>query len=210
MAESAVKFLLDKLAPFFKHDLQLLRGGVREEIVYLRGELERMTAFLRIADASEESDEELKVWVKQLRDIAHDSEDVLDEFTLLQAHDHGEGLYGSIQRLSCCIKNTKARYRIASELQGINLRIRKISEVHKRLRHKFNMAEQGSGSTSASNTWGDHRGDALLLEKTDIVGIDKPIKQLIGWLVKGGSGREIVSVAGMGGMGKNYPGEASL
>ncbi|KAM5573619.1 hypothetical protein ABKV19_013251 [Rosa sericea] len=202
MAESAVKFLLDKLAPLFENDLQLLRGGVREEIVYLRGELERMTAFLRVADASEESDEELKVWVKQLRDIAHDSEDVLDEFTLLQAHDHGEGLYGSIHRLSCCIKNTKARYRIASELQGINFRIRKISDVHRRLRHKFNMAEQGAGSSNACNTWDDHRGDALLLEKTDIVGIDKPIKQLVGWLVKGGSGREVVSVAGMGGMGK--------
>ncbi|KAI5327378.1 hypothetical protein L3X38_026774 [Prunus dulcis] len=201
MAESAVKFLLEKVAPLFENDLQLLKG-VREEILYLRGELERMTAFLRIADAFEENDAEVKVWIKQVRDIAHDSEDVLDEFTLLQAHDHGEGLYGSIHRFSCCIKNTKARYRVASELQGINSRIRKISEVHKRLRHKFNMAEQGSGSSTAGHMWEDHRGDALLLEKTDIVGIDEPIKQLVGWLLTGGSGREVVSVAGMGGLGK--------
>ncbi|XP_040366513.1 disease resistance protein RPM1 isoform X2 [Rosa chinensis] len=201
MAESAVKFLLDKLAPLFENELQLLRG-VREEILYLRGELERMTAFLRVADAYEESDAELKVWVKQLRDIAHESEDVLDEFTLLQAHDHGEGLYGSIHKLSCCIKNTKARYRIASELRAINSRIKKISEVHKRLHHKFNMAEQGSSSKSAGYLLEDHRGDALLLEKTDIVGIDEPIKQMVGRLVNGGCGREVVSVAGMGGMGK--------
>ncbi|KAM1010783.1 hypothetical protein ACFX2C_046221 [Malus domestica] len=132
MAESAVKFLLDKVAPFFENDLQLL-GGVREEIVYLRGELERMTAFLRVADAFEESDEEVKVWVRQVRDIAHDSEDVLDEFTLLHAHDHGKGLYSSIHRFSCCIKNMKSQYRISAELQGINSRIRKISEVHRRL-----------------------------------------------------------------------------
>ncbi|PRQ49673.1 putative RNA-directed DNA polymerase [Rosa chinensis] len=201
MAESAVKFLLDKLAPLFENELQLLRG-VREEILHLRGELERMTAFLRVADAYEESDAELKVWVKQLRDIAHESEDVLDEFTLLQAHDHGEGLYGSIHKLSCCIKNTKARYRIASELRAINSRIKKISEVHKRLRHKFNMAEQGSSSKSAGYLLEDHRGDALLLEKTDIVGIDEPIKQMVGRLFNGGCGREVVSAAGMGGMGK--------
>ncbi|CAN6701463.1 unnamed protein product [Malus baccata var. baccata] len=201
MAESAVKFLLDKVAPFFENDLQLL-GGVREEIVYLRGELERMTAFLRVADAFEESDEEVKVWVRQVRDIAHDSEDVLDEFTLLHAHDHGKGLYSSIHRFSCCIKNMKSQYRISAELQGINSRIRKISEVHRRLRHKFNMAEQGSGSSTAGQTWEDHRSDALLLEKTDIVGIDEPIKQVVGWLVTGGSGREVVSVAGMGGLGK--------
>ncbi|XP_008238138.1 PREDICTED: disease resistance protein RPM1-like [Prunus mume] len=201
MAESAVKFLLDKLTSLFENDLQLLRG-VREEIVYLRGELERMTAFLRIADAFEESDEEVKVWVKQVRDIAHDSEDVLDEFTILQAHDHGteeQGLlYGSIRRLSCCIKNTKARYRIASQLQGINMRIRKISDVHKRLSHKFCTSEV------AGKWWETHGGggDALLLERSDIVGIDEPIKQMVGWLVKGSSGREVVSVAGMGGMGK--------
>ncbi|KAM1060111.1 hypothetical protein TB1_024072 [Malus domestica] len=200
MAESAVQFLLDKVAPLFENDLQLL-GGVREEIVYLRGELERMTAFLRVADAFEESDEEVKVWVNQVRDIAHDSEDVLDEFTLIQAHDHGTGLYGSIHRFSCCIKNMKAQYRVAAELQDINKRIRKISEVHRRLRHKF-MAEQGSGSSTAGQMWDDHRGDALLLEKTDIVGIDEPIKQMVGWLVNGGSGREVVSVAGMGGLGK--------
>ncbi|XP_009346318.2 disease resistance protein RPM1-like [Pyrus x bretschneideri] len=201
MAESAVKFLLDKVAPLFENDLQLL-GGVREEIVYLRGELERMTAFLRVADAFEESDEEVKVWVNQVRDIAHDSEDVLDEFTLIQAHDHGTGFYGSIHRFSCCIKNMKAQYRVAAELQDINKTIRKISEVHRRLRHKFNMAEQGSSSSTASQMWEDHRSDALLLEKTDIVGIDEPIKQMVGWLVNGGSGREVVSVAGMGGLGK--------
>ncbi|KAB2613237.1 disease resistance protein RPM1-like [Pyrus ussuriensis x Pyrus communis] len=162
MAESAVQFLLDKVAPLFENDIQLM-GGVREEIVYLRGELECMTAFLRVADAFEESDEEVKVWVKQ---------------------------------------NMKSQYRIAAELQGINLRIRKISEVHRRLRHKFNMAEQGSGSSTARQMWEDHRGDALLFEKTDIVGIDEPIKQMVGWLVIGGSGREVISVAGMGGLGK--------
>ncbi|PON63331.1 hypothetical protein PanWU01x14_132410 [Parasponia andersonii] len=107
MAEIAVKFLLDKLSPLFENDLQLLRG-VREEVIYLRGELERTRAFLKVADTLEDNDEELKVWVTQVRDIAHDTEDALDKFTLLQAHHHhGEGLYGSIHHFSCCIKNTK-------------------------------------------------------------------------------------------------------
>ena len=193
-----MKFLLDKLSPLFENDLQLLRG-VREEVIYLRGELERTRAFLKVADALEDHDEELKVWVQQVRDIAHDTEDALDEFTLLQAHHHhGEGLYGSIHRFSCCIKNRKARYRIASELQAINARIRKVCEAHKRLRRKVsNAAEQNSGKI-----WECHSGEALLLERTDIVGIDESKRQLVEWLVKGGSGREVISVAAMGGMGK--------
>lgn len=34
------------------------------------------------------------------------------------------------------------------------------------------------------------------------MGIDRPKKQLIGWLIKGCPGREVISVTGMGGMGK--------
>ncbi|KAE7997637.1 hypothetical protein FH972_002253 [Carpinus fangiana] len=110
-----------------------LSGDHRKEVLYLRGELERMRAFLKVADAMEESDEEIKVRVKQVREIAHETEDALDEFTLLQAHDghghHADGLYGSLHRFSCCIKNRKSRCRIVSELQGINSRIKSICGV---------------------------------------------------------------------------------
>ncbi|KAJ7943897.1 Disease resistance protein [Quillaja saponaria] len=201
MAESAVAFLLHKLAPIFENEVKFVRGG-QEEVVYLRRELELIRAFLRIADALEESDEELKVWVKQVRDVAHETEDVLDELALLQAHDHVHGFSASLRRISCCIKNMKARYRIASELKDINSRIRKIFEVHKRLRSKLNIAADKSNSIYAGNIWHDQRGDALLLDKTDVVGIDKPKKQLVRWLVKGNSRREVISVTGMGGLGK--------
>ncbi|GLT68445.1 hypothetical protein SLA2020_419200 [Shorea laevis] len=199
MAEAAVNFLLDKIVRFMENEMLLLRGD-REEVLYLRGELERMRAFLKVADAMEESDEEIKVWVKQVREIAHETEDALDEFTLLQAHDHADadGFYGSLHRFSCCIKNRKSRCRIVSELQGINSRIRDICGVHKRLLHKLSGLQQGSGPKNSGNTW----QDALLLEKTDLVGIDEPKQQLVGWLVKCGFRREVVSVAAMGGMGK--------
>ncbi|XP_061962914.1 disease resistance protein RPM1-like [Populus nigra] len=199
MAESAVTFLLEKLAPLFENELQLLRGG-REEIVYVRGELERIRAFLRVADTLEESDEEVKVWVKQIRDVAHETEDILDEFTILLAHDHASGLYGLIHKMSCCIKNMKARYRIASQIKAMNSRIRNISDGHRRLRQKFCVAEHGS--SSASTGWQDRREDALLLDMTDLVGIEERKSKLVGWLVYGRSGREVVSLAGMGGLGK--------
>ncbi|XP_048320326.2 disease resistance protein RPM1 isoform X2 [Ziziphus jujuba] len=157
-----------------------------------------MRAFLRIADALQDGDEELSVWVRQVTDIAQDTEDILDEFSLLQDHDQAHGFYGSLLKLACCVKNAKASYRIASALKGINSRMKIISQVHKHLRHKFIQAKQGSDS----NTWHDCRCDALLLDESDLVGIDKPKKILVEWLIKGGPGREVVSLAGMGGMGK--------
>ncbi|KAF3447829.1 hypothetical protein FNV43_RR08535 [Rhamnella rubrinervis] len=197
MAESSVNFLIEKLSNLIGNEVINLFRGVGEQVVYLRPEYEQMRAFLRIADALQDSDEELSVWVRQVRDIAHDTEDILDEVSILQGHDHGHGFYASLCKLACCVKNAKACYRIAAELKGINSRLRMINQDHKRLRHKLIKVE-GSGS----NMWQDHHCDALLLDKEDLVGIDKPKKLLIGWLIKGGSGREVVSLSGMGGMGK--------
>ncbi|KAG6667763.1 disease resistance protein RPM1-like [Carya illinoinensis] len=202
MADSAVGSLLDKLLTrFVENEVQLLRGDP-EDVLNLRGELERMRAFLKVADALEETDVEFKVRVKQIREIAHETEDALDEFMLLQAHDHADGFYGALHKFSCCIKSIKARYRIISELQAIGSRIKNLCQVHGSLLPRFTRIKQGSGSTSAENTWQDRRGDALLLDKTDLVGIDEPKQQLVEWLVKGGHRREVVSVAAMGGMGK--------
>ncbi|KAF5452150.1 hypothetical protein F2P56_027180, partial [Juglans regia] len=163
-----------------------------------------MRALLKIADALEESDEELKVWLKQVREIVYETEDALDKYRLIQAHNqcHGLGLYGYLHKFSCRIKSMKARSRIISELNCINSSIKNISEVHERLRPKFTRAEQGSGITMEGNTWEYRRGDALLLDKTNLLGIDERKQQLVEWLVKGGYGREVVSVAAMRGMGK--------
>lgn len=151
-SESAVSFLLNKIYPFLANGVQLWRG-VREELIYLKGELERMRALLKNADAIEESDEELKVWVKQIRDVAHDAEDVIDEFTFLQTyHNHGHSLYCALDLLSCCVKNLKAHYRLAKELQTINIRIKEIFAVHKRLLPKLNAAANGSIFTNSGNT----------------------------------------------------------
>ena len=200
MAESAVNLVMEKLAAFFEIEMQLLRG-CRENVAYARGELERIKAILRVADALEETDEEVKVWVKQIRDVAHDMEDILDEYMLLLTHNHGEGVSGFLHKMSCCVRDMNARYRIVSDIQGINSRIRDICEGHRRLRQKF-CPDEGSSSNGVDNSWQDRRGDALLLDKTDVVGIDESKKKLVGWLVDSGTDRKVISLSAMGGMGK--------
>ncbi|XP_047156926.1 disease resistance protein RPM1-like [Vigna umbellata] len=196
MAESAVRFLLKRLTPVFENKVKLFTG-VQAEVIYLKGQLELIRAFLRVADALEESDEELKVWVKQVRDVVHEAEDLLDELELVQVHNLTNGFSIYLR-----IRNMKARYRIAHELKSINSRLKAISSSRKRFLSKLDSSSVASSSINTGNAWHDQRGDALLLDNTDLVGIDRPKKKVIGWLINGCPGRKVISVTGMGGIGK--------
>ncbi|CAL5188423.1 unnamed protein product [Lathyrus oleraceus] len=198
MAESAVNFLLQRLGPVFENKVNLL-AGVEAEAGYLKGQLELIAAFLKVADALEEGgDEELKVWVKQVREVAHETTDLLDELELLvQARNHANRFSFSLR-----VRNMKARYRIAHELKNINSRMTTIFSIHKKFLTKLDTSSEASSSIHTGKAWHDQRGDALLLDNTDLVGIDRPKLKLIGWLIKSCPGRKVISVTGMGGMGK--------
>ncbi|PNX71751.1 disease resistance protein rpm1-like [Trifolium pratense] len=141
MAWSAVSFLLQRLEPVLQNKVNLLTG-VESEVVYLKGQLELITAYLKVADALEESDEELKVWVKQVRDVAHETEDILDELKLLvQARNHTNRFSISLR-----IRNMKARYRICYELKSINSRMTTIFSIHKRFLRKLDSSSEASSS----------------------------------------------------------------
>ncbi|XP_039169292.1 disease resistance protein RPM1-like [Eucalyptus grandis] len=199
IAAIAVNYLLDKLKDFLENGV--LFKDAEEEVTLVKRQLEYIRTFPRVADSLEESDEEVKVWVKQLREIAYDAEDALDEFKLLLAHDHGICSPGLLSRMSCCIKNMKGRYRIASQMKSINSRIRNIYDGHWRIHDKLK-AEHHYGSSKPDDTWQDQRGQALLLDKAELVGVSEPTKQLVGWLVEGASTRGVISVVGMGGLWK--------
>ncbi|KAI8011318.1 Disease resistance protein RPM1 [Camellia lanceoleosa] len=203
MAESAVFLLLANLAPFLQQEANLLIE-VREELEYIIDEFERMTAFLRVADAMEENDPELKVWVKQVREAAYDIGDVLELFMLHLGHHHGAGFRGFLLKVSCFINTLKARHQIASEVQRMKSRVDDISKGHQRYHDRYGMLEQGSRSrsTGLNTSCHDYRGDALLLDESELVGIDKPKSQLIRWLVHEDPRLKVFSVSGMGGLGK--------
>ncbi|XP_028105898.1 disease resistance protein RPM1-like, partial [Camellia sinensis] len=154
----------------------------------------------------EETYLELQTWVKQVRDVARDIEDVLDEFMLRFARHHQRGICGSIYKIHYQIKNMKARYQIPYEIQDIKSRVVEIAERRKRYDHKLCTSEQGSSSNTTNMAINggcyDRRGDAPLLEEADLVGIDKPKQQLLDWVIDGDSPLKVISVLGMGGLGK--------
>ncbi|XP_075498827.1 putative disease resistance protein At1g50180 [Primulina tabacum] len=198
MAESAASFLFKQLDILLRQEQELLRG-IGKNAVYIRDELGQMRAFLRAADAKEESDEQLKEWIKQVREITHDTEDVLEMYMLRFAYQRRDtsGLNWYIKKMYASLKNLRARHRIASEFQEIRLRLENVSKS----RERFKDVHDGMNARSTNKTY-DTRGDALLLEEAEVVGIEKPKKQLLDWLMESDDGLKAISVVGMGGLGK--------
>ncbi|KAG8379320.1 hypothetical protein BUALT_Bualt07G0076100 [Buddleja alternifolia] len=97
--------------------------------------------------------------------------------------------------------NLKARRQIYLEMEAIRSRVKSISKSQQRYKDIYGTSDQESGR--AKSTWYDSRGDALLLEEAEVVGIEKPKSQLIQWLSATDScGLKVISVVGTGGLGK--------
>ncbi|KAJ6703874.1 NB-ARC DOMAIN CONTAINING PROTEIN EXPRESSED [Salix viminalis] len=197
MSEGIVTLLITKLGDFLLERGKELET-VKNEAEYVSDELAFMKTFLRLADAMEESDSALKLLVKKVRDVAYDTEDALDEFRLCLANDNGYGIFSCFRKICRSVKDARARRRISSKIQVIKSRVISITESHRRYCNKNNIMVHGSSSDSTTRIecQRDH-------EEADLVGIENPKKQLIERLLGTKSGREVVSVVGMGGLGKS-------
>ncbi|XP_062093367.1 disease resistance protein RPM1-like [Humulus lupulus] len=201
MAESVVSFLLDNLSSLLEGEAKLL-SGFRKEVVFVKNELDRMRAFLRSADAMEDEDEEIKVWVKQVREVAYDAEDIIDDFLYRFEHPRRHGFYGYLWKLARGIKDLKARHRIAHQLQSIKLRVTDISEGHQRYGYRLSIPQIGSSSGTKPCYFSELRSDARLLEEAQLVGVESEKQDLLSFLVNDTSELQVAAVVGMGGLGK--------
>ena len=78
MADIVVPIVLENLIKLLTYEANLL-GGVEDGVISLRQNLEFMNAFLK-KSAGKRTDELVKVLVDQIRDVALDSEDVVDTY----------------------------------------------------------------------------------------------------------------------------------
>ncbi|OMO93468.1 Disease resistance protein [Corchorus olitorius] len=195
MAEIPVSFILEKISDFLQNEIQILQG-VPEELESIRDDLETLKASLRAADLVEDSDHQLKQWVKQVRDIAYDIEDAIDDFTYHHADQQGNRIHGFLYKFCCFAKTLKGYHRTADDLRKIKSRIGNVSAWQSNNNDRFKKTDQGSSSRTPVN-------DALILDSVDLVGIEEPKEKLVKWLVESKSRRrKVVSVVGMGGLGK--------
>ncbi|KAM6552510.1 hypothetical protein CsatB_013272 [Cannabis sativa] len=206
MAETAVGLVIDNLIPLLAEEAYLL-SGVHNDVEEIKCDLDYIMAFLKDADVKAQTHQSMdnsngvKVWVGKLRRAAFEVEDVIDEYTQLVAQQQGRHKHkfiGFLRRNACLVIKLKERHDIASKIQGIKQKIRSINEKSKEFGFMSTVREE---STSV-NVWYDPRKHSRFLKETEIVGIKDSRDELIQKVKAGSSGRIVISVVGMGGLGK--------
>ncbi|KAL5060720.1 hypothetical protein RYX36_032324 [Vicia faba] len=198
MAKTVVSFVLEQLGQFvLKHafrsvvEEKTLVKGVESDFNEIKDELESIHAFLKDADTRYGDDgggggsNGVKTWVKQLREVSFRIQDVIDYYIMYEAEK---------------VNHPKAS-EIASEIQDIKLSLGKIKERSTRFEFR---SEGGSGSYRGLKAprIGDPRMDPFFIEETQVVGFEFPRDELVSRLVGGNDELMLVSVVGMGGLGK--------
>ncbi|KAK8561086.1 hypothetical protein V6N12_048162 [Hibiscus sabdariffa] len=207
---SSPDLITGKVISVLENEASLL-AEVGAEIDEIKLELKAITAFLEDADRRlgvvplSETD---KQWVASIRDIAYDVEDVVDEF--MYHFNKQQQWKGKSSRFFLKLihfpKNLLVRHRVAVELQDINKRIKSIAERNERYRVSWlesrKSNKQVAGEYQRTN-WVKNLGEsALFFKDDDLVGIGKPQSKLLGWLMDQELQRTVISVVGMGGLGK--------
>ncbi|KAK1292045.1 Disease resistance protein RPM1 [Acorus calamus] len=161
-------------------------------------EMESMVSCLREADQRENDNDGVKTWVKQLREAAYDTEDVVEEYLLhLKRRLEGKGrLLKFLHRNFQCALHLGTRHRIATQVKEIKLRVQNIAA--RRERYNFGEADHHD----SSNRYNGPPMASLLIDEAEVVGIDEPKEKLVGWLTNDEQRRVVISVVAMGGMGK--------
>ncbi|KAL6907906.1 hypothetical protein ACP4OV_002076 [Aristida adscensionis] len=208
-SEATMKSLLGKLGGLLAQEYSLIRG-VRGDIQYITDELSSMQAFLRdLSSAPEGQDHRMKDWMKQIRDMAYDCEDSIDNFAHRLPNDY------IISEVTCSyivmpmyeLWTWWPRREIASKIAELKARAQQIAER----RSRYGVNNPGSGSSNisvigAAATYdiAEHQlATRQLIGMKEPVGVTSDMNKLEKWLTKHSTDeRAVLSIVGFGGVGK--------
>nr|KJB45741.1 hypothetical protein B456_007G324700 [Gossypium raimondii] len=174
--------------------------GVDEQVERLASELRWMQSFLKVADARKVDHEVIRTSVVEIRELAYDAEDVIEMFALKVASKRKGGFSNCIKRSACFLKEGYLLHQIKSEIEKITARI----EVLTRQLKTYDVSKlgvDGEGPSSSTERREARRPFPHVMDD-NVVGLDKDIEKLVSVLVDEGSECKVLSICGMGGLGK--------
>ncbi|KAH0757013.1 hypothetical protein KY290_020506 [Solanum tuberosum] len=197
MADAFVSFAVQKLGDFLIQQVSL-RTNLRDEVTWLRNELLFIQSFLRDAELKQSRDQRVQQWVFEINSIANDAVAILETYTF----EAGKGA-SRLKACACICRKEKKFYNVAKEIQSLKQRIMDIS----RKRDTYgitNIINDREGPSNQSAMVRTLRRTTSYVDDQDyiFVGLQDVVQTLLAQLLKAEPRRSVVSIHGMGGLGK--------
>jgi hypothetical protein len=131
MADSAVNFVVGRLADFAAKESKLLQEVGRTEVVLLKDKLQWLQTFVQLADHKRrlEGNAYVDVWVQQTREVALDSEDVVDKFLVrVNLDEHLPVWWKCLRFVGGCFTQISVRHELSGKIAVIRARLDQISQ----------------------------------------------------------------------------------
>lgn len=198
-SEAVVSFVVGKLGDLLIEEARLLYD-VRDQFEWIVGELRRMQCFLKDADAKQKEDERVRNWVKEIRDVSYDAEDVIDTFILTQTAQASQRTrrrrFLCVKWYICIVSELTTRHRVAKKIQHIKMKIGDISSSLQ----TYGIRDINDGGQEARLNI--RRRSYALYEEPDLIGMQESMATLKEQLINEEARRCVISIVGMGGSGK--------
>ncbi|XP_034681418.1 disease resistance protein RPP13-like isoform X3 [Vitis riparia] len=187
VVSSAVKRISDMLI----QEVSFLKE-VRGQVERLQKDLSAMKCFLEEAEKKQEEDVRVRNWVSEIRDAVYDVEDIIDMFIL-----NAESLRTDYF-LKRVFKKLINRHKVGKKIEDIQLTLQDISNR----REALGIKNIGEGTSRSGQMLQDLRRSSPRAEERVIVGLTEEADKLVKQLTVGDQRRRVISVVGMGGIGK--------
>ncbi|VAH55005.1 unnamed protein product [Triticum turgidum subsp. durum] len=150
-------------------------------------------ALERLADV-DELDPQTKSWRNKLRELSYDIEDIIDDF--IQNIGEKDKKSGFFRKMIRRLKTSRARHRIAGQIEEIKKLAHETSDRHRR--YDLDKIIPQSSNVVAI----DPRVKTLYEKAANLVGMEGPKNELVDWLIDEEKQLKVISVVGFGGLGK--------
>ncbi|MCD7466122.1 hypothetical protein HAX54_002528 [Datura stramonium] len=208
MIDTILSFAVQKLGDLLIQEVAL-RRSLRENVQWLRNELLFMQSFLKDAEEKQVEDQRVQQWVFEINSVANDAVAILETYSFEASKaDHDDGFASRLKACACiCRKETKF-YNVSEEIRSLKQRVMDIS----RKRETYGIRDidlvAGEGPSNRPN---NRSATVRTLRRTtsyvddqdqNFVGFQDVVERLIAELLKAEPRRSVISIYGMGGLGK--------
>ncbi|MQM20041.1 hypothetical protein Taro_053056 [Colocasia esculenta] len=201
---SLVAPFLDKLRSVIQGEVGEM-AGMRSELEELESKIKEIQCLLADAEGRAFYSEAIRVWLKELKEVMYDADDIVDDckvagaITASEQPDQSSPVRGVRTPLSSSLyflNNAMFKHKIGKRLEGINSRLEMISRERSQFQLTPNLEKNKTrrliGNQTSSVVVNDIIGEAIQVDS----------RKLIKALIEVGSGVDLIAITGMGGIGK--------